>query len=221
VRDVEHDRTVVVRDDSGERPIRIQFSGIDALSVHDTELTVALRDRTKLAFATPAAADLREAILAHCRALPELTHALRAFGSRRGQRRTRDNGPKDQQRFFAPLLDARRQAVRAAAPSAALAAFDSASLAAAVEQAVQAFAVERYGQNAPARRALEAELTDLSEPLRVALDVLRVAAETAAGDVDDLRLWRAWSVQLRATFEVADRVWLSLDAALDTAPWRL
>jgi hypothetical protein len=34
-------------------------------------------------------------------------------------------------------------------------------------------------------------------------------------DDDDLRLWRAWSAQLSATFETADRVWLALDAALD------
>ena len=32
----------------------------------------------------------------------------------------------------------------------------------------------------------------------------------SAGDVDRyLALWRAWAAELRATFEVADRVWMS------------
>jgi len=33
-----------------------------------------------------------------------------------------------------------------------------------------------------------------------------------------LRLWRAWSLQLRATFETADRVWIALDAVLAGVP---
>jgi hypothetical protein len=61
----------------------------------------------------------------------------------------------------------------------------------------------------------------LSEPLHAALDSLRVAAIAAAASDDDLRLWRAWAGQLSATFEIADRVWLSLDVALDSSPWKL
>jgi hypothetical protein len=38
--------------------------------------------------------------------------------------------------------------------------------------------------------------------------------------VDDLKLWRLWAAQVRMTFEVADRVWMLLDAALDAASTR-
>ena len=61
---------------------------------------------------------------------------------------------------------------------------------------------------------------DLSEPLRLALDALRGAASEATSAADDLRLWRIWAMQLRDTFEAADRVWLTLDVALDATPWR-
>jgi hypothetical protein len=36
---------------------------------------------------------------------------------------------------------------------------------------------------------------------------------------EDLRRWRRWAAGLRSTFETADRVWLSLDAALDATPF--
>jgi hypothetical protein len=50
---------------------------------------------------------------------------------------------------------------------------------------------------------------------------LRDAARDASASSDDLKLWRAWARQLASTFEIADRVWLSLDTALDASPWKL
>jgi hypothetical protein len=102
-----------------------------------------------------------------------------------------------------------------------MAAFDAVALAAAFEAELRAFATERYAAHAPAQRALEAELIDLAEPLQAALATLREAAQSATAAVDDLRLWREWARQLGATFEIADRVWLSLDMALDSNPWKL
>lgn len=212
--------TILVRDDSGERPIRLRLLAIDSAALAEGEVSISLRDGTRLTLASPVAAELHDRILTHCRALPELTHALRSFGSRRGSRAIRKTGPTEQQRFFAPLLDARRRAVDAASPPVALEAFDAAVLARAIDEAIQAFAIERYGENGPARRALEAELVDLSEPLQGALERLRAAADRAGASIDDLALWRAWATELRTTFEVADRIWMSLDVALDNAPHR-
>jgi hypothetical protein len=209
---------ITVRDDAGERPIRLRLVAIDSAALAGEELTIALRDGKRLTLTSPAAGELREVILTHCRVLPELTHALRAFGSRRGSRAIRKTVHTEQQRFFAPLLDARRQAVRAAHAPGALEAFDPAALARAIEEAIQEFAFERHRSNGPARRALEAELVDLSEPLQTAFDRLREAADRASQSIDNLALWRAWAAELRATFEVADRIWMSLDAALDGAP---
>jgi hypothetical protein len=212
---------LAVHDASADRTIRIPLSTIDAVVLRDGEMVASLRNGRTVTFAATNVSALSDEILSRCRALPELTHALRAFGSRRGHRSTRAIAAADQQRFFAVLLDARRRAMGGLTSLATMAAFDADALAKAFETELRVFAAERYSDHAPARRALEAELIDLSEPLQAALDALGHAARDAAASVDDLRLWRAWTRQLRATFEVADRVWLSLDVALDSNPWTL
>jgi hypothetical protein len=210
---------VVVRGVTEERPFRVALAAIDDVGLEAKQLTIVLRDGTRLVLESASAADLRDDLAVQCRAIPELTRALRAFGSRRGQGSARASGPSEQQRFFAPLLDARRQAVAATSPAVAMAAFDGARLGEALVVALQSFASERHGDNGPARRALEAELVDLVEPLQAALESLKLAAADSDRAMEDLRVWRAWAAELRTTFEVADRVWLALDVALDAAPW--
>jgi hypothetical protein len=216
----EHAVVVSIPETGNDQPLRIPLSSIQVVSSTEEEIELLLRDGTKITFVATSTPPLRDEILIRCRAIPELTTALRAFGSRRGHRSVRPHATRDQQRFFAPLLDARRQAVAAKTPSAAMAAFDAGALTTAFDTALRELAAQRYGQNGPARRALEAELVDLAEPLHVALDRLREVA-TKASASDDLRVWRAWTRQLSATFEAADRVWLSMDAALDANPWKL
>ena len=149
-----------------------------------------------------------------------MTRTLRAFGSSRARRvapggRTTD--ATEQRRFFAPFLDARRAAA-AVSGEAAIATFNGRALADALTETLKQFAADRQPEPGPARRALEAELVDASEPL---FDALARAARSRRTPrwptTDDLRLWRAWSTQLRTTFETADRVWMSLDEALDVA----
>lgn len=212
--------SVATESSSDDAPLRVRLGSIDAVSLSGDELTVSLRDGTHITVVSEHASKLRDDLLARCRTLPELTHALRAFGSRRGRRGFRDSAPTDQQRFFAPFLEARRKAGGAGQPVAVISAFDAASLIAALEATLDVFAAERHGDYGPARRALHAELMDLSEPLRLALDALQLAATDATTGADDLRLWRIWAMQLRDTFEAADRVWLTLDVALDATPWR-
>src|SRR5262245_53136376 len=98
--------------------------------------------------------------------LPELTLSLRSFGSRRGQPDSDAAHGQDQERFFAPLLDARRRAAEAHSTEEVLAAFDARRLAAALDAAVRAFAGERSAARPAAQRALEAELLEIVEPLR-------------------------------------------------------
>lgn len=147
--------------------------------------------------------------------LPELTLALRALGSRR---RRRGEG-NEQERFFAPLLEARRAAVRAADVEGAVTAFDPARLNTSFDKTIRALAADRAASGRPAaRRALEARLQERLEPLRRALsalgecaDALLIADESARPDA-----WRRWADQLRAVFACADACWPGLDAALDT-----
>lgn len=214
---------IVIGGASDERPVTVALSAVRAVTIDGADVVLAIDDGSRLALMPDGEHGvtlLHGALLTHCRAIPELTRALRALGSRRGHGSARASGPAEQQRFFAPLLHARRVAVSSDEPTAALRAFDADTLGRAIAAALASFAIERHGENGPARRALEAELTDLAEPLRDELAALGELADDAKDDPADLRRWRAWSDQLRRTFEIADRVWLSVDGALDSEPWR-
>jgi hypothetical protein len=117
------------------------------------------------------------------------------------------------------LLAARRAAGAAIDPAIVVQAFSAEPLSQALQTALRELAVERHGANGPARRALEAELEELIEPLLEAIQLLGEAGVRAAESPDDLRLWRAWAGHLRFAFQAADRAWLALDVALDAAPW--
>jgi hypothetical protein len=206
--------------ESEERSLRLRFASIDSVHVSGDEIDLVVRDGTHVVIVAPT--ELRDAVLDRCRSLPELTRTLRAFGSSRARRsgpggRTTD--ADEQRRFFDPFLDARRAtgAGVQAGGQEAIAAFNGTALADALTRTLSEFAADRQPSPGPARRALEAELVDAAEPLFDALTALRQAADAALATTEDLRLWRAWSNQLRATFETADRVWMALDEALDAA----
>lgn len=209
--------TITVRIESEERSLRIRLSTIDSARRSGDELELVLRDGTRVALVTAPA--FRDAILDRCRSLPELTRTLRAFGSSRARSSMpggRSTDASEQQRFFAPLLEARRSA-SALDVAQSMRAFDVGALTLAMEQTLRQFAADRHDQPGPARRALEAELEEIAEPLFDMLAALDASATSALAEVDDLRLWRDWSTRLRMTFESADRVWIALDAALDSA----
>ncbi len=208
--------TLVARAGAAERLLRIPLSAIDIVASEANELVVSVRDGRRVTIASPDASRLHGDIAARCFALPELTRTLRSFGSRRGNRGRRPSAAVEQQRFFAPLVDARRTASKGASPTETIASFESVALARAVEDALRKLA-ERFGQNGPARRALEAELVDATEPLQAALRTLGERATEAREHSEEIRAWRAWALSLRDVFEAADRVWLALDVALDAA----
>lgn len=142
--------------------------------------------------------------------LPELMLSMRSIGSRRSL----PNGQmlhEEQERYFAPLLDARRAAARAQTRAQVLGAFDGRRIAAQIDATLRAFANERYAARAPARRAFEAELFEVIEPLRDALQSLRDLAE---GSSEQIAKWPLWLAQLRVVFRVADSSWPALSAAL-------
>jgi hypothetical protein len=211
--------TVIARPGGAERLLRIPISAIDGLAIDGDDVVVSVRDGRQVALTSGDAAKLHHEIVTRCFVLPELTRTLRTFGSRRGQRGRRPNAAADQQRFFAPLVDARRVASKSPPPSAGetIAAFESAALTRALDEALRKFANERFGQNGPLRRALEAELGDSAEPLQAALRTLGERASEAREQADEIRAWRAWAISLRNVFEAADRVWVTLDEALDAA----
>jgi len=164
--------------------------------------------------------------------LPELMLSLRSFGSRRGAPNDSGSLDAEQERFFAALLEARRMAAQAISRPQVVAAFDSPRLAALVDAAVREFAAARFATHAPARRALEAELFEIVDPLRDALTVLAsLAAAIPPGQTTlpgDDEQWTLWLAQLRVVFRVADASWPPLRDALASSPavsasgrWRL
>lgn len=153
--------------------------------------------------------------------LPELMLSLRSFGSRRRAPNESRSLDEEQARFFAPLLDGRRTAAQAISRPQIVAAFDSRRLAALVDAAVREFAAVRFATHAPARRALEAELFEIVEPLRDALTVLASLAEAIPfgqnAQVADEQ-WTTWLAQLRVVFRVADTSWPAMHDALASSP---
>jgi len=148
--------------------------------------------------------------------LPEFTRALRALGSRRGRRGTRGAGAEEQALFFAPLVGARSRAAEAVDEGGIVAAFGPTPLAAAFRGTLEGFARERYPAYAPARRALEAELLDVAEPLFDALEALRAVPSRDAATVGGETL-SVWLAEVQRLFECADRVWVLLDDVLESA----
>lgn len=152
--------------------------------------------------------------------LPELTLALRTLGSRRGRR----GEGREQERFFAPLLEARRGAARASDVETAVTAFDAHRLNAAFDKTLRALAADHAASaRAASRRALEARLQERVEPLREAVTELgeRADALLIANEETRAEAWRQWADQLQRVFACADRCWPAVDAALEgSAPPR-
>ncbi len=145
--------------------------------------------------------------------LPELTRSLRILGSRRaagGARRVEHDA------FFAPLLAARGEAERAATLATRRAALDARTLRDAVQLRLRAFAAERYPNDAPERRALQAELEECTTSLMSRFAELEAAQERASScsGAERVRRWREWSHTLASLFECADRCWPDVGAAL-------
>jgi hypothetical protein len=149
--------------------------------------------------------------------LPELTLALRTLGSRRGRRGEGD----EHERFFAPLLEARRAAAKASDLESIVKSFDAARLSASFDRAIRAIAAERVAsKRAPARRALEARLHERVVPLRHAVSALGELATALlrADEQSRAEAWRRWADQLRLVFLSADRCWPAVDATLGPTP---
>src|SRR5437879_1789087 len=169
--------TLVMSVEPEERPLRVRLSQIDSLHGTGDEIDLVLRDGTHVCIVSPESG-LRDDLLDRCRLIPELTRTLRTFGSSRRRRAVREADASEQQRFFAPFLDARRSAAHAERATA-IAAFNGSALMAALEGTLKQFATDRHAELGPQRRALEAELIDASEPLFDALRALRESANPA------------------------------------------
>ena len=221
------DATIRLLDDGLEiraeqQTATLSLSAILGVEYHDGVLDLATRHGTFALRGGPALASLERSLVAQAGALPGVTRALRALGSMRGHPGAQHD------RFFAPLLAARRRAERAADPAVRLAAFDGSALRRATESAVLELASARYPAQPSARRAAEEELLELAEPLLGSCDALVTAAQAVrdAEPNEVIRRWREWTAAVKRTFENADRSWMAIARELEKPvrprrpPWK-
>src|SRR5262245_30934269 len=152
---------------------------------------------------------------------PELMLSLRSIGSRRSWPNEQPMLREEQERLFAPLLEARRAAATAMTRSQVVTAFDARRLTALIDATIRAFASERFAARAAARRAFEAELFEIVEPVRDALQSLRSFAEKPLGadeSPEQIEQWSHWLAQLKVVFRAADSCWPALSSALAALP---
>ena len=198
-----------------ERAIVVAYGGIDGARLEATQLTLYLSTGDLLELSGPRdIANLGARIAERACAFPEQTLRLRALGSGRA------NPGSDHDRFFAPLLGARRRAEEAVNPSGRVAAFGAAPLRARLDRTLSEFAAERFPEQPADRRALAAELAELAEPLYATLDALAAAQAAAVASPDDVRFlrFREWAAAVGRTFAEADRCWIAALPALGDSP---
>ena len=146
--------------------------------------------------------------------IPELMRGMRAFAAPKAL-----GGAHD--RYFAPLLDARRAAKAATRWASRVTALDAERLEATMRATVRGFAAERYPDSAPDQRALAARLEDACDELFARLLSLGTAQGAVQGAEDDERragAWHGWTAALLEMFAAADRGWERLSALLVAAP---
>jgi hypothetical protein len=204
-------RVLLLDAPNGEKSLQVRYETIVGVGMTAGSVAITCRDGRALSVATDDAASFRQSVLAACRALPEVTRALRALGSRRGAGGVRRNPGDREARFFAPFIAARRASMDARDAAGVIGAFDVQRLASALGETVIAFSTELGGAVPARQRAIEAELSDLLEGLDRSLEVLGGLAVEAIADVDDLARWRAWAAGVQRVFEAADRAWVSME----------
>lgn len=208
-------RLLLLDASGGEKTLQIRYDAIAGVALRDETVVVSCRDDRSLVAATEDAAGFRQALLAACRSLPEVTRALRALGSRRGRGGARRGSSEREGRFFAPFIAARRASMDARDARTVVAAFGPRGLSRALASTITEFASE-LGAGRPARqRAIEAELSDAVESLEAALATLEERAALAASDVDDLDRWRSWAAGVQDVFEAADRAWVAIEPLME------
>ncbi len=194
--------------------VLLPITGIDGVVwLSDDVVAIHLSDGDAMQLA--GAGPLRSAInslVAASLTVPELTLSLRGLGSRRAAPGGTFDG------FFAPMLAARRRAGFSNEVDFFLSALDAAAMRDAMSEQLRNFVSRRYPARASDRRALQAQLDEMAEPLFVALGSLKQAQQELAGSTDEQRFarMRAWSDAMRHAFDVADRCWLAMRPVLES-----
>lgn len=210
------DEQALLADRAAAPSMRVAFAVLDGVHMHGEKAHLYLHDGDVLELTLheeSSRALLRRAIDAAF-VMPELTRSLRAFGGAYGESETAHD------RWFAPLLAARRHVVGISDPMRQLALFDIDRVGAELSRALTELAVQRTGGDARRARALEAILEENTATVREALARVALAATTLDGSAPDSQLgdWRRWVSALRGLYSAADAAWPDIATSLQTGP---
>ncbi|HMS03843.1 MAG TPA: hypothetical protein PKE51_12760 [Gemmatimonadaceae bacterium] len=141
---------------------------------------------------------------------PEFARSLRALGSAEPAEQAAHD------RWFGPLLQARRDMQGVSDPLRQAALCDADTLAAEMTRTLAELAAQRTGGDGPRTRALEAMLEDETIAVREALARLALTASMLQGSAADSRLadWREWLDAVRALFVAMDAAWPAIARTL-------
>lgn len=194
-------------------PWRLAFDGIDGMASGASSLTLYLRDHDVLEITgdetlRPVALRLTDRA---CR-MPELTRGLRGFGAVRADRTKQEA----HDRWFAPLLAARRAVQEVRDPTRQVALMDGRTLADEMLRAISAIAATQAPNDAAEQRALEAAMEDEATALFAALRTMAIAGDAVRVGASDSRFadWRRWVDTVRTMYGEGDEAWAGIGELL-------
>lgn len=203
-------------DESRGHRFRVPFEVIDGWQDASGHVALYLRDGDVLDVTTSddATRALLRAVRDNAVRPPEFARSLRAFGAVEAS----DQAAHD--RWFGPLLRARRAIEGVTDPLRQAALFDADMLRTEFARSLAELAAQRTGGAGPAARALEAMLEEETATVSEALARLALAANTLQGSAADSRLadWRVWLDAVRLLFRAVDDAWPAVARILRDGP---
>lgn len=211
-----HQRGIVLASHDGIAEWRVPFTELAGLKVQGDVLELHGMDGKVTITSEFGLLPLTQAILERAYTLPELARGARTVGSRRGA----TGDPAAQARFFAPVLDARRNAELETTAEGKVRALDGVLIASRVNDFLNVVARARWPQDLPEQRALGAELEECCEGMFAACEALSERAREWLASPDERRLaaWREWVVAAARVFAASDRAWSHVATALTYVP---
>lgn len=192
-------------------PWRLSLSGIEGIAGGPATLTVYLVSNDVLELSgDEQLRPLGLQLLDRACAMPELTRGLKSLGSARGTPAAAHD------RWFAPLMAARRSVEGVSDPARQVMLLSAATLATEIERAISEIAATKAPGDVAEQRAIEAALEEEAEALFAAIGVMGLAGDALRGGALDTRIadWRRWVETVRAVFAAADESWMGIAAEL-------
>ncbi len=192
-------------------PWRLSVGGIEGVAGGASSLTLYLVNNDVLELSgDDQLRPLGLQLLDRACAMPELTRGLKSLGASRGTPIAAHD------RWFAPLLAARRSVEGVSDPARQVMLLDAAALTKELERAITEMAATTAPGDPAEQRAVEAALEEEAAPVFTAVALMGLAGDALRGGSLDTRIadWRRWVDTVRSVFAAADEAWTGMAAEL-------